>query len=228
MCLFWMRTVLFGNHRSTETGRLVPLVIPDHMSRITFMSTYCEIAVSSPPQNIFDDYSTLIQVMSWQQAISLTNVDQDLCLHFVQIMVWCHQKTGHFLNHCWSIPMPSYGVSRPNRGRVTHICVRKVTIIGSDNGLSPGRRQAIILINAEILLIGPLRTNLSEILIEIHAFSFKKMHLKTSSGKWPPSCLGLNVLISSILDNQTLLDALNHIPTGSILPHNLLCNCNEY
>ena len=29
-------------------------------------------------------------------------------------------------------------------GRVTHICVSKLTIIGSDNGLSPGRCQAII------------------------------------------------------------------------------------
>ena len=29
-------------------------------------------------------------------------------------------------------------------GRLTHICVGKSTIIGSDNGLSPGRRQAII------------------------------------------------------------------------------------
>ena len=79
-------------------------------------------------------------------------------------------------------------------GRVTHICVSKLTIIGSDNGLPPDRRQAIIWTNAGILLIGPLGTNLSEILIEIHAFSFKKMHLKTSSGKWPPFCLGLNVL----------------------------------
>ena len=39
-------------------------------------------------------------------------------------------------------------------GRVTHICVSKLTIIGSDNGLSPGRRQAIIWTNAGILLIG--------------------------------------------------------------------------
>ena len=48
--------------------------------------------------------------------------------------------------------------------------------------------------NAGILLIGPLGTNLSEIVIEIHTFSFKKMHLKMSSGKWRPFCLGLNVL----------------------------------
>ena len=45
-------------------------------------------------------------------------------------------------------------------GRVTHICVSKQTSIGSDNGLSPGRRQAIIWANAGILLIGPLGTNL--------------------------------------------------------------------
>ena len=79
-------------------------------------------------------------------------------------------------------------------GRVTHICVSKLTIIGSDDGLSPDRHQAIMLTNAGILLIGPLGTNFSEILIKIHAFSFKKMHLKMSSGKWRPFCLGLHVL----------------------------------
>ena len=79
-------------------------------------------------------------------------------------------------------------------GRATHICVGKLTTIGSDNGLSPGRRQAIIWTIAGILLIGPLGTNLSEILIGIQTFSFKKIHLKMSSAKWRPSCLGLNVL----------------------------------
>ena len=79
-------------------------------------------------------------------------------------------------------------------GRVTHICVGNLTIIGSDNGLSPGRRQAIIWTNDIILLIGPLGTNFSEILIKIDTFSFKKMHLKMSSAKWRPFCLGRNVL----------------------------------
>ena len=68
-------------------------------------------------------------------------------------------------------------------GGVTHICVSKLTIIDIDNGLSPGRRQANIWTNAGILLIGPLGTNFSEILIEIHIFSFRKMHLKMSSAK---------------------------------------------
>ena len=48
-----------------------------------------------------------------------------------------------------------------------------MTIIGSGNGLSPGRRQAIIWTNAWILLIGPLGTNFSEVLVEIDSFSFK-------------------------------------------------------
>ena len=67
--------------------------------------------------------------------------------------------------------------------RVTHICVGKLTIIGSDNGLSPDRRQAIIWTNAGLLLIGPLGINFSEIFIEIQTFSLKKMRLKMSSAK---------------------------------------------
>ena len=59
-------------------------------------------------------------------------------------------------------------------GRVTHICVGNSTIIGSDNGLLPGRRQAIIWINAGILLIGPLGTGLGEILIETMHFHSRK------------------------------------------------------
>ena len=79
-------------------------------------------------------------------------------------------------------------------GRVTHICVGNLTIIGPDNGLSPSRRQAIIWTNAGILLIGPCGINFSEILIGIQTVSFKKMHLKMSSAKWRSFGLGLNVL----------------------------------
>ena len=74
--------------------------------------------------------------------------------------------------------------SFPHWGRVMHVCVSKL-----------GQRQSIIWSNATILLIGPLGTNFSEILIRIHTFSFTKIHLKMLSGKWRPFCLGLNVLI---------------------------------
>ena len=79
-------------------------------------------------------------------------------------------------------------------GRVMHICVRNLTLIGSDNGLSPGRRQVITWTNVGILFIGPLGTHFSEMSIEIHTFSLKKIHLKMSSGKLRPCCLDLNVL----------------------------------
>ena len=48
-------------------------------------------------------------------------------------------------------------------GRVPHICVGKLIIIGSDNGLPPDRRQAIIWTNAGLLSIEPLRTYFSQI-----------------------------------------------------------------
>ena len=99
----------------------------------------------------------------------------------------CHSYSSVLL-HCHCVNRLTHW------GRVTHICVSKLTIIGSNNGLSPSRRQAIIWTNAGILLIWTLGTNFSEILSEIHAFSFKKMHLKMSSAKWRPFCLGLNVL----------------------------------
>ena len=95
----------------------------------------------------------------------------------------------------WQYHMVEYLRDLTHWGRVTHICVSKRTIIGSDNGLSPSRRQSIIWTNAGILLIGQLETIFSENLIEIHKFSFKKMRLKVSSAKWRSFCLGLNVLM---------------------------------
>ena len=59
-------------------------------------------------------------------------------------------------------------------------------------------RQAIIWTHDGILLIGPSRTNFSEILIRIHPFSFKEMHLKMS-GKWRLFCLKRCALLKHIL-----------------------------
>ena len=77
--------------------------------------------------------------------------------------------------------------------RVTNICISKLTIIGSDNGLPSGRCQAIIWTSAGILLIRTLGTNFSVILSEILTFSFREMHLKMSAKQWR-FCLNLNVL----------------------------------
>ena len=80
---------------------------------------------------------------------------------------------GRWVNEFRSslIPLTHWGV-------VTHICVSKLSIIGSDNGLSPGWRQAIIWTNAGILLIRPLGINFSEIWIGIQTFSINEIQLK--------------------------------------------------
>ena len=69
-----------------------------------------------------------------------------------------------------------------------HICI-KLTIVGSDNGLSTDRWQAITWANAQTL-----GTNFIEILSDTYTFLAKKMFFKTSSAKWQQFCIGLNVL----------------------------------
>ena len=98
-------------------------------------------------------------------------------------------------------PFPSLSMLT-HWGRVTYICVSKLTIIGSDNGLSPDRHPAIIWTNAVILLIRTLGTNFNEILGEIHSFSFSKMHFKMSSAKWRLFGLGLNELRGTTWSNN--------------------------
>ena len=119
---------------------------------------------------------------------------------FFKTLMCYWRRLSYILTLLFQIPLCQgmlccYGKLLTHWGRVTHICVSKLSIIGSDNGLSPDRRQAIIWTNAGILLIGTLGTNLNEFLFEIHTFLFKNIRLKMSSGKWRPFCLGLNVLI---------------------------------
>ena len=100
---------------------------------------------------------------------------------------WCYYPGALSLTH-W--------------GQVMHICVSKLIIISSDNGLSPSQHQTIIWTNAGILLIRPLGRNFSDILIEIHIFLFKEMHLKMLSARWQAFCLSLNEL--SMLSKEPL------------------------
>ena len=63
-------------------------------------------------------------------------------------MCWCTKShTVRLLIHL------SGNIDGNQWGQMTHVCVRKLTTIGSDNGLVPGRRQDIIWTNAGILFI---------------------------------------------------------------------------
>ena len=144
-----------------------------------------QIYLTFAPKGSIDNMSALLQMMAWRQVSNQWWLSlKTTCMHH-PVSFYQQGSTGIriWLTH-W--------------GRVTHICVSRLTITGLDNGLSPGRRQAIIWTNAGILLIGPLGTNFSENLIEILTFSFTKMRLKMSSAKWRQFCLGLNVLSNYI------------------------------
>ena len=97
--------------------------------------------------------------------------------------------------------------------RVTYICVSNLTIIGSDNGLSSGRRQDIIWTNARILLTGPLGTNFSEVLVEIGSFSFKEMHFKNVVRKLAAICRGLNELITTVTPSYSVMKVYKQVNT---------------
>ena len=82
-------------------------------------------------------------------------------------------------------------------GRVTHICVSKLTIMGSDSSLSPGLPAPSHYLNQWWNIVNWTlikSTNFSEILIVIYTSTFKKLQFTMSSGKWRPFCLVLNVL----------------------------------
>ena len=132
--------------------------------------------------------------MAWRQVIVWTNADPihwriyaalgadelNIAMEFITYSLnhrgdrtlTYHWNKSYMFHACWQWYI--YRAILTHWGRVTHICVGNLIIIGSDNGLSPGRRQAIIWTNAGILLIGTLGTNFTEILIEIQTFSLEK------------------------------------------------------
>ena len=97
-------------------------------------------------------------------------------LNFLEVNVFNLPSTCYFQlwwSKSWHIcPRVKYVNSlRPSDA---YICGSRLTMTGSDNGLSSERCQAIIGTNAGILLIGHLGTNYSENLIKILIFSFTK------------------------------------------------------
>ena len=105
-------------------------------------------------------------------------------------------------------------LSQYNSLRPSDAYIRQQPIIDSNYDLSPGRRPTIILTNAEKFIKSPLGANFSEFSIQLHIFSFKKIHLKMSSAKWQPFCLGLNVIKHARWRPKT---RLIHRPTSRLI-----------
>ena len=157
-------------------------------------------ALKDKPRNLLQTWCIVWQHMAFIQSLRTQNVSSSRKEKQTTREISPGPDSGH--NTAWACSDTWWTIRRfpcnstliTHWGRVKHICVGNLTTIGSDNGLMPGRRQAIICTNAGILLTGPWGRNFSEILIEINIFSFKKMHLKMSSGNWRQFCLSLDVI----------------------------------
>ena len=94
---------------------------------------------------------------------------------------------------------PDAGSIKTYWGRLVNICVSDLTIIGSDNGLSPGRRHVINRANTIILLIEPFGIHFSD--IKIHENAFENVICKMASlWSWPQ-----HYMLASINENVSTI-----------------------
>ena len=87
---------------------------------------------------------------------------------------------------------------------MAHICVSKLIIIGSDNSLSSGRNQAIMWINAEMLLIRTLETNFSEIsefIIFIQENAFENVVCEMVAALCQTQCVNVVIIMPANVPN---------------------------
>ena len=138
----------YNTLRSSQNGRH----FPDDIFKCIFFNELLipvTISLKSILNGLIDNIPLLVQTMAWHrplyEPIMLSLVTPYALLGVIELT--CTWFIGSWNLSYW----------------VTHISVSKLTTIGSDNGLSPGRRQAIIWTNAGILLIWPLGTNFIEI-----------------------------------------------------------------
>ena len=160
---------MFVNESSTKVSRLLNALCPSKATwrqRTRSVLTQVMACCLTTPSHYLNQIWLIISRILWPSSqgngIAHTPVKNTI----VHLKI-THSKSNPYL------PGANELTPLAHWGRVTHICVGKQTIIGSDNGLSPGRRQAIIWTNAGILLIGPSGTNFnqnSNIFIRKNAF----------------------------------------------------------
>ena len=127
----------------------------------------CEVPMtifemSSYLWSIFNIFSNQTNFENTPKLYSLLHI----CRRFntIRCKAICIYNAGHIwvlynFGHRASLEMVVEGLT--HWGQVMHICICKLASIVSDNGLSPGQRQAIIWTNTGILFIGPSGTNFS-------------------------------------------------------------------
>ena len=155
MAYHWTITKHMSKINQDWHAKLVP---PDHKHKAKVVHRRLDYCEELNPAQMFREYRNTTHITflakvtnnlpdkRWEYS---DQTDQHIQQNMHKVMS-CFVLFSHIL-----IPLDSL-IPNPltHWGRVTHICVSKLSIIGSDNGLSPDRRQAIIWTNAGILLIG--------------------------------------------------------------------------
>ena len=150
------------NYRLTAQVLSEAGLISEKDFRITQFSIMVEITMMFKEQQIWGTRHMLPGILrsfilTWLGGLNITGCK-------------CHDKfhrNPSKIRDEKALMVPNPTIYLTHWGWVRHIFVNKITIIGSDNGLSTGRHQAIIWTNAGILLIDPRGTNFSEIFISI-------------------------------------------------------------
>ena len=123
-------------------------------------------------------------------------------------------------------------------GWVTHICVGNLNTIGSDNGLSTDRRQAINRTNAGILLIEPLGTNFNETLITAaHMMIYMMLMTNVTASINPQIHMEMVNLLAAPCDRNPIwemkctfvimsIHVINYFPMIMIMNHRIFIICH--
>ena len=98
----------------------------------------------------------------------------------------CNSTIYAFQANLWLNGTP-LSIQNTHWGRVTHICVSRLTIIDSYNGLSPPGAKPLSEQMLEYCWLGPWEIQWN--LIEIYTFSFMKIHWKMAVTLTRPHCV---------------------------------------
>ena len=162
------------------------------------------------PKVRINNIPALVQIMAWCRWGNKPLSEPMMVSLLTHICVprpwWVNQISGNEKFVClYGSSNMAASVACPDRsdklasthwGQETQISISEWVIIGSGNGLSPVRCQAITWTNDDIISIVPSKTYFSEISIKIYKFSIKKIHSNMLSANCWPFFSSLHLLLS--------------------------------
>ena len=156
------------------------LTVDPHTSKPFLIRPVCVLMMTSQPVSQWGSAIVMRVRAGWclncSISILFTVIFMTSSLKTTLYFTW-QKKCISLSGRHWII----FGMSHRYKHQLNIITIDHLNISSSIE-LITTMTSAIMWTNAGILLIGPLGANISEILITIYTFSFKKIHLKILSG----------------------------------------------